>query len=137
MAEGKKIEDFGQKIGGARKDLWKSRGLMVEDLDYMNIAECDKYVKKDNIWPKPDYVKMLNEEGYSRDALYFIKSVRDSIPAKPELGYSNSEDVIREKQEAYINFIGEFKERLLDIKESKDIDKLNINYFINQHHQQL
>lgn len=137
MAEEKnknKIEDFGQKIGGARKDLWKSRGLQADDLEYMNKAECDKYVKKDNIWPKPDYAKMLNEEGYSRDALYFIKSVRDSIPPKPELGYSSNEDVIREKQEQYINFVSEFKERLLEIKESKDIDKLNINYFINQGH---
>ena len=26
------INDFGEKIGGARKDLWKERGLMVEDL---------------------------------------------------------------------------------------------------------
>lgn len=27
------INDFGEKIGGARKDIWKERGLMVEDLD--------------------------------------------------------------------------------------------------------
>ena len=27
------INDFGEKIGGARKDVWKERGLMVEDLD--------------------------------------------------------------------------------------------------------
>ena len=26
-----KINDFGKVIEGARKDLWKSRGLMVED----------------------------------------------------------------------------------------------------------
>ena len=29
------INDFGEKIGGARKDVWKERGLMVEDLDGM------------------------------------------------------------------------------------------------------
>ena len=33
------IIDFGEKIGGARKDLWKERGLMVEDLDGMTQGE--------------------------------------------------------------------------------------------------
>ena len=41
------INDFGEKIGGARKDLWKERGLMVEDLDGMTQGEKEKYVKKD------------------------------------------------------------------------------------------
>lgn len=40
------INDFGEKIGGARKDLWKERGLMVEDLDGMTQGEKEKYVKK-------------------------------------------------------------------------------------------
>ena len=31
-----KITDFGEKIGGARKDLWKSRGLCEDDLEEMN-----------------------------------------------------------------------------------------------------
>ena len=25
------IQDFGNKIGGARKDLWKTRGLILSD----------------------------------------------------------------------------------------------------------
>lgn len=33
------INDFGEKIGGARKDVWKERGLMVEDLDGMTQGE--------------------------------------------------------------------------------------------------
>ncbi len=43
-------EDFGEKIGGAKKDLWKDRGLYVDDLDAMNDREAEKFVKKDNIW---------------------------------------------------------------------------------------
>ena len=31
-----KIKDFGEKIGGARKDLWKLYGMQIEDLLYMN-----------------------------------------------------------------------------------------------------
>lgn len=30
-------EDFGEKIGGAKKDLWKERGLYAEDLEAMNV----------------------------------------------------------------------------------------------------
>ena len=26
-------EDFGEKIGGAKKDLWKDRGLYADDLE--------------------------------------------------------------------------------------------------------
>ena len=54
-------EDFGEKIGGAKKDLWKDRGLYTDDLDEMNEREAEKYVKKDNVWKKPDYQSMLDE----------------------------------------------------------------------------
>ena len=45
-------EDFGEKIGGAKKDLWAARGLYVDDLLGMNEREAEKYVKKDNVWKK-------------------------------------------------------------------------------------
>lgn len=122
------IEDFGQKIGGAKKDLWKSRGLMIDDLAEMNAAEREKYIKKDNIWPKPDYEKMLNEEGYDRAALFFIKTMRDSIPAQPVFRISDTEEVRAEKQESYIEFIRNFKEDLLNIKTKNDISKMGYDY---------
>ena len=31
MAKETKLVDFGQKIGGARKDVWVKRGLCIED----------------------------------------------------------------------------------------------------------
>lgn len=31
-------EDFGEKIGGAKKDLWKDRGLYADDLEAIPIA---------------------------------------------------------------------------------------------------
>ena len=34
-----KIEDFGEKIGGARKKLWPNRGLNTEDILSMNDRE--------------------------------------------------------------------------------------------------
>ncbi len=46
-------EDFGAKIGGAKKDLWMRRGLLSGDLLDMNEREAEQYVKKDYVWKKP------------------------------------------------------------------------------------
>ena len=73
-------EDFGEKIGGAKKDLWAARGLYVDDLLGMNEREADKYVKKDNVWKKPDYNALI-QSGVTVDILYFRTVVRDSLNA--------------------------------------------------------
>ena len=65
-------EDFGEKIGGAKKDLWSARGLYADDLDEMNEREADKYVKKDNIWKKPNYQAML-DDGIPLGVVFYIK----------------------------------------------------------------
>jgi hypothetical protein len=75
-------EDFGEKIGGAKKDLWKDRGLYADDLEAMNEREAEKFVKKDNVWKKPDYAAML-EEGIPLGVVYFIKKARDGLNAPP------------------------------------------------------
>ena len=56
-----KIEDFGEKIGGAKKDLWKTRALGLADLDILNVREYEEHVRKDNIWPVPDYAATSKE----------------------------------------------------------------------------
>lgn len=117
-----KIEDFGKKIGGARKDLWKQRGLIVGDLFEMNIAEKNKYATKNNIFPKPDYQKMV-DEGLSVRTAYFIKTIRDALPAKPVFDYSekDNEELMAKKIEGYVEFISEFKDTLLKVKTDADI----------------
>ena len=82
-------EDFGEKIGGAKKDLWAARGLYVDDLLGMNEREAEKYVKKDNVWKKPDYNALI-QSGVPVDILYFRKVVRDSLNASPR--YLRSDD---------------------------------------------
>ena len=82
-------EDFGEKIGGAKKDLWKDRGLYADDLEAMNEREAEKFVKKDNVWKKPDYNALL-QSGVPVDILYFRKVVRDSLNASPR--YLRSDD---------------------------------------------
>ena len=80
MAE---IKDFGNKIGGAKKDLWKARGLILDDILDMNDIERNQYIKKDNVWQKPDYQAMV-DQGLSKRIVYFIKTIRDGLPAKPQ-----------------------------------------------------
>lgn len=125
------IQDFGKKIGGARKDLWAARGLQISDIEDFNLAERAKYITKNNVWPKPDYEKLLNE-GYSRTALYFIKAVRDSIPTSPELSHFDTDADIERKQNAYINFISSFKETMLEVKTNADISKIGIQELVDE-----
>ena len=77
------INDFGEKIGGARKDVWKERGLMVEDLDGMTQGEKEKYVKKDCVWPKED-MKSLVADGTPRFVVYFRNEVRKWVHPQPK-----------------------------------------------------
>ena len=124
------IQDFGEKIGGAKKDLWKERGLSVEDLTYMNEAEKTKFVKKDNVWKKPNYQELVNN-GLSTRVAYFIKTIRDATPTKPEIHYM---DDISDKQEKYISFISKLRDFVMNIKDDNEIlsfytDFLS-NYFI-------
>ena len=123
-----KIEDFGKKIGGARKDLWKQRGLMVEDLEEMNIGEKNKYAIKNNIFPKPDYQKMV-DDGLPVRTAYFIKTVRDAMPAKPVFNMLEeiTDELTEKKIEGYVKFISEFKDILLNVKTNEDI----LNFYDN------
>lgn len=76
------LEDVGEKIGGARKDLWKDRGLSITDLDTMSGGEAAKFTTKDNVLGKPDYVS-LAESGIPPERLAMYKVIRDRLAAKP------------------------------------------------------
>lgn len=115
------IQDFGEKIGGAKKDLWKDRGLMLEDLLEMNEAEKIKLIKKDNVWKKPDYQEMVNN-GLPIRVAYFIKLLRDATPTKPVLTYfDKSPEAIREKQEGYIKFVSELRDYAMNLSTENEI----------------
>lgn len=118
----KKIEDFGKKIGGARKDLWKDRGLSVNDLTDMNIPEKTKFVTKNNVFKVPDYQELVNN-GLPVRVAYFIKKVRDALPAKPTFTELEASDevLLNEKMEGYVEFISGFKDALMNVKTDDDI----------------
>lgn len=125
------IQDFGEKIGGAKKDLWKERGISVDDLSYMNDAERIQLIKKDNIWKKPNYQEMV-ESGLPVRVAYFIKTIRDATPTKPIILLRNSD--IELKQKEYIDFVSKLRDYVMNLKQEDDIltfyEKFLSNYII-------
>lgn len=73
-------EDFGEKIGGAKKDLWKDRGLYADDLEAMNEREAEKFVKKDN---EPYKIRVFNTINFQKSMHFnpfaYIHSEKDIL----------------------------------------------------------
>lgn len=95
-----KHEDFGEKIGGARKDFYK-HALTVDDLALMSDHEKNTLVIKNNIWPPINYREAVNN-GEDPFYLLFQKMIRDSIAPKLETSDTSS-------LEAYVNSISLIK----------------------------
>lgn len=75
---GSKIADFGEKIGGARKDVWTSFKDQLGDVADDDIA--NQPLSK--IWPQPDYQALL-DGGADPWTVAFAHAARDEIPTKP------------------------------------------------------
>ena len=72
------IEDFGEKIVGARKDLWatfKKRASEALPADAADITISSAF-------PEPDYEEALRQ-GVPMESLATFKALRDMVPAKP------------------------------------------------------
>lgn len=77
-----KIGDFGEKIGGARKDVFATykddiKGGTAEEIKELPLSQA---------WPAPDYQQLI-DSGLSPKAAALMRSARDIIPAKPRSGY--------------------------------------------------
>lgn len=110
----KPIEDFGEKIGGARKDLaGLNRSLTVEDIQDWTEIEKKNLIVKNQLWKAPNYKKMV-EEGLPIEVAFYIKNLRDSIPSKPFLPYEKY-------QHGYIEFVGDIKDKAMALKTMEDV----------------
>lgn len=76
-----RIEDFGEKLAGARKDTWRRLTDALSDQDIDVAAE-----PLSKSFPRPDYVK-LAADGADRRALALVAIMRDTIPTKPRRGF--------------------------------------------------
>ena len=70
------IEDFGEKIGGARKDLY------LDGLTRDEVPAEDRLIKLSKHFPEPKYEQLI-EAGVAPETLAMVKAMRDVIPAKP------------------------------------------------------
>ncbi len=124
------IQDFGEKIGGARKDLFNPSGLIVDNVDFMNEAEKKKYIVKNNIWKKPNYSKLI-ESGLDRRVVFFMKFIRDLLPSKPSINKYCAEIENDNIQKKYINDMIFIKNKVDEIKTEEDIINFNSNIYFN------
>lgn len=93
------IADFGEKIGGARKDVWSGFSEAIKD------QQNTKELPLSKSWPEPDYQE-LADNGTDREALALIAAMRAQIPPKPRMTY---------KVERWANNVNELKTMALSL----------------------
>lgn len=109
MSKNTKIDDFGVKIGGAKKDLYAYESFTEE--------EKAKLIKRDAIWKKPDYAALI-KAGLDDGVAYYQDIVRKSISPKPDR-IDNA--VIKD----YIDTVTEIRDEVMALKTKEDVE----NYF--------
>lgn len=109
-----RIEDAGEKIGGARKDFSKS-ALRIADLADMNERERAECVTKDNVWPSRA-ISDYREAGVDARVALFLQYLRREFPAKPGKP---------ELAEAYVELIQKLQEVMLTCRTYDDIESFD------------
>ena len=120
----RKIEDFGEKIGGARKDLyalWNINDLTSEELSAAT---------RDKIWKRPNIQKEL-DNGTDVLLLFWREQIRKSFPTKPWLGWRNDEP---ELCRAFIEAVAAYKEfaENSEVIDQSGLQELNARFFDNK-----
>ena len=110
------ITDAGEKIGGARKDLWAERGLRASDLEGMSAGEAYQYATKDQVWPKADYAQLV-ADGADPKAVAMVKIIRDRLANRPD---TDNADVRR----AYVEMMGHARDTLGGVKTVDDVKRV-------------
>lgn len=97
----------------------------------MNEREADKYVKKDNVWKKPNY-QVLVDSGVPVGVVYYIKKVRDSIGTGPVYLYTDQTPEQRQfRQKEYIETVRQIQELTEGVKTVKDAMSLYERFFVD------
>lgn len=117
-----RIADFGEKIGGARKDLWAHRGLGIEDLTGMTDKERKKYTVKEFVWPRPDWSTLISE-GTPQVVAYWQNEMRKALKSRPVTSS-------KEEEERYISFAGTLRDAVMDIKTEEGVQNFFRNFFL-------
>lgn len=120
------IEDFGEKIGGARKDYYSQFADRMKEAKAVDI-KTEPFAKS---WPEPNYEKMI-EEGADPWIVAFVRSARDEVPTKPKgkWGVGSWADKVK--------LLREFAEKLLTTETSVEALKNKLSQpeykYLNEH----
>ena len=127
------LQDFGEKIGGAKKDMsyWKKTRLSIEALEGLNEREADLYVTKKHVYKKPDYEK-IHENGVPTEVVFFMKKVYDTIPVKPIIPSSASPERRNELQKEYIQTVQKIMDAVAACKTPADCLRIMPDVFIKE-----
>jgi hypothetical protein len=110
------IKDFGEKLGGARKDyyakLGRAKGLDIESHPLSKT------------FPEPDYNKLI-ESGKSTFIVSAVRAMRDAIPAKPRKTSNYGRQKLKQYAEQ-VEYMRDFAEKVLkgDISEAQFKNRL-------------
>ena len=102
----KKINDFGAKIGGAKKDMWALFNSLSEE-------EQNNMAQKAKLWRRPNYQSMI-DKGIPKEVCFWQNKMRKAVQAK-------SSDNPKE----YVSFILNFKE---DVEQCTSMDAIKDFY---------
>lgn len=108
-----KIEDFGEKIVGARKDLW----MDLDHLDLYDEEDLHNYVRRDSIWPLPD-AKAQIANGLDPLIAFWQRTVRRTIEPKPR--YYVGVDPV-EICKGYIQVVTTIRDQAMRVKDETDV----------------
>ncbi|MBQ1436967.1 MAG: hypothetical protein IIZ07_03415 [Ruminococcus sp.] len=95
----------------------------------MNEREADKYVKKDNIWKKPNYQAML-DDGIPIGVVYYIKKVRDAVPASPRYYRAYNYEEKSYQQKRYIDTVRQLQKVMEKVRTVEDAKNAFVDFYI-------
>ena len=102
----KKLNDFGEKIGGAKKDLWALFNSLSNE-------EQGEMAQKTKLWKRPDYRAMV-QEGTPKEVCFWQYQMRKAVVSRPKMDAAT-----------YVKFVIEFK---ADIEACSSIDEIKAFY---------
>lgn len=112
----KVYKDVGEKIGGAKKDLWVQikdgkRSLSLSDMDDMDDGTARTIVKKSHIIPE-NYIESLKESGVEPAAAFMIWKTLSFISPEPAT----------DTRQARINYVAAIERIMKGLRDVKTLD---------------
>ncbi|AQT06415.1 LPD1 domain-containing protein [Acetobacter persici] len=127
-----KITNIGAKIGGSRKDLARMR-ISLSQFDEMNSEERINLIKKDKVWPEPDWDK-LAQEGMEPEVAAKIKTIRRNLAVAPKEDYRGHPASYEKCAALYVEMVDSLATALLPCKTEVDL-VLAINEYKQKYRQ--